>query len=61
MIIITLSYFFRQHTHFDAQYFCSKSCYGLFKQIIQIRYQNQIDLQELDFIIKPYGFLQTSL
>lgn len=54
-----ITFFFRQHTHFNAQYFCSKPCYGLFKQFIRIRYQNEIVLQELDFKIKPYGFSPT--
>uniref|UniRef100_A0A2S2Q8K5 Leucine-rich repeat-containing protein 28 n=2 Tax=Sipha flava TaxID=143950 RepID=A0A2S2Q8K5_9HEMI len=44
---------------FDAQYFCSKSCHSAFKQLMNIRYQNLIVLQELDFKIKPFGFLPT--
>ncbi|XP_027848888.2 leucine-rich repeat and IQ domain-containing protein 4-like isoform X2 [Aphis gossypii] len=54
--ILQYDFFFRSHTHFNAQYFCSKSCHGAFKQITN-RYQ--MDLQELDFKIKPYGFFQS--
>lgn len=57
MMLCFLSVFFRSHTHFNTQYFCSKSCHGAFKQIITNRYQ--MDLQELDFKIKPYGFFQS--
>jgi len=49
-------------THIEAQYFCSKSCYGAFKQFIQIhRFQLYIYSEELDFEIKPFGFLPSLL
>ncbi|VVC34883.1 Hypothetical protein CINCED_3A019989 [Cinara cedri] len=44
-------------TYFNIQYFCSKPCYGALKQFLQIRYQNEIILQEMDFTTKPYGYL----
>ncbi|KAL4147930.1 hypothetical protein QTP88_002254 [Uroleucon formosanum] len=57
MCLLQYDFFFRSHTHFNAQYFCSKSCHGAFKQLITNRYQ--MDLQELNFKIKPYGFFQS--
>ncbi|XP_060843514.1 leucine-rich repeat and death domain-containing protein 1-like [Rhopalosiphum padi] len=48
---------YESHTHFNAQYFCSKSCHGAFKQLITNRYQ--MVLQELNFKIKPYDFFQS--
>lgn len=52
-----IRFFSRSQTHFNIQYFCSKPCYAALKQFIQIRYQNQIFLHEMDFTIKPYGYL----